>query len=119
MAEWIIRSMQQEDVPQIHEIEKLSFAKPWSEKSILHDLSDNVVEIISKYAIPTENSCYIRYLRKLKPIVLVNLEGMDIQGEYNETPCELPDILHQKILNRAVLLALRSKGININNSENR
>ena len=35
--------MQQEDVPQIHEIEKLSFAKPWSEKSILHDLSDNVV----------------------------------------------------------------------------
>jgi hypothetical protein len=100
-----------------HKIKKNPFRGANSHRALRLDLSDNVVEIISKYAIPTENSYYIRYLRKLKPIVLVNLEDMDIQGEHNETPCELPDILHQKILDRAVLLALQSKGITNKNRE--
>ena len=43
MAEPMIRSIREEDVAQIHEIEKLCFAMPWSEESILHDVKENVV----------------------------------------------------------------------------
>lgn len=43
MAEPFIRLICEADVPQIHEIEKLCFAMPWSEESILHDVRENVV----------------------------------------------------------------------------
>ena len=43
MAEPFIRVIREEDVRQIHEIEKLCFAMPWSEESILHDVRENVV----------------------------------------------------------------------------
>ncbi|MBR3796427.1 MAG: ribosomal protein S18-alanine N-acetyltransferase [Clostridia bacterium] len=43
MAEPIIRAILEEDVRQIHEIETLCFAMPWSEESILHDVKENVV----------------------------------------------------------------------------
>ena len=43
MAEPFIRKIREEDVAHIHEIEKLCFAMPWSEESILHDVKENVV----------------------------------------------------------------------------
>ena len=43
MAEPYIRAIREADVAQIHEIEKLCFAMPWSEESILHDVKENVV----------------------------------------------------------------------------
>ena len=43
MAEPFIRPICEEDVKQIHEIEKACFAMPWSEESILHDVKENVV----------------------------------------------------------------------------
>ena len=43
MAEPYIRVIREEDVRQIHEIETLCFAMPWSEESILHDVRENVV----------------------------------------------------------------------------
>ena len=43
MAEPIIRAIREEDVRQIHAIETLCFATPWSEESILHDVKENVV----------------------------------------------------------------------------
>ena len=43
MAEPFIRGIREDDVRQIHEIEKLCFAMPWSEESILHDVKENVV----------------------------------------------------------------------------
>ena len=43
MAEPYIRAIREADVVQIHEIEKLCFAMPWSEESILHDVKENVV----------------------------------------------------------------------------
>ena len=43
MAEPFIRPIRDEDVRQIHEIETLCFAMPWSEESILHDVRENVV----------------------------------------------------------------------------
>ena len=43
MAEPFVRASREEDVAQIHEIETLCFAMPWSEESILHDIRENVV----------------------------------------------------------------------------
>lgn len=43
MAEPFIRAIREEDVTQIHEIEVMCFAMPWSAESILHDVKDNVV----------------------------------------------------------------------------
>ena len=43
MAEPFIRAIREEDVRQIHEIEALCFAMPWSEESILHDVKENPV----------------------------------------------------------------------------
>jgi len=43
MAEPFIRTIREADVGQIHEIETLCFAMPWSEESILHDIRENVV----------------------------------------------------------------------------
>lgn len=72
------------------------------------DLSDGVVEIICKYDITTY---YIRYIKKLSPIVLVDLpDGLSIDGESKNTKCHLHKALHHKILERAVALALQSKG---------
>lgn len=43
MAEPFVRAIREEDVAQIHGIETLCFAMPWSEESILHDIRENVV----------------------------------------------------------------------------
>lgn len=80
------------------------------------DLSEGNVEIISKFGV---TSYYVRYVRKIKPIVLVNLPNdLTIGGLNKATECEIHESLHQRILDRAVLMALQSKGLN-NNTENR
>lgn len=72
------------------------------------DLSDGVIEIVSKY---TVTEYYLRYLRKLQPIVLINLGNeQSIEGVSTVSECKLPETLHQRILDRAVLLALQSRG---------
>ena len=76
------------------------------------DLSDGVIEIISKYNV---TKYYVRYLRKLRPIVLTDLDENSINGVSAITECELPESMHQKILEMAVIMALRSKGVNVNN----
>ena len=43
MAEPFIRAIREEDVRQIHEIEALCIAMPWSEESTLHDVKENPV----------------------------------------------------------------------------
>lgn len=76
------------------------------------DLSEGNVEIICKYVISVY---YVRYLKKLSPIVLVNLpDGLSIDGKSNITECELHEALHQRILELAVRMALQSKGYNFN-----
>ena len=81
------------------------------------DLSEGNVEIVSTKDVV---SYYIRYLSKLNPIVLIDFNGeVTINGVSEATECELPDILHQRILERAVMLALRTKGVKIENNENR
>lgn len=81
------------------------------------DLSDNNVEIVSSLAV---TSYYIRYIRKVKPIILADLgKDISIEGLSEATPCELHESLHQRILERAVIMALQSRGYNRNNNENR
>lgn len=75
------------------------------------DLKDGIAEIISKYGV---TSYYIRYIRKVKPIVLVDLpDGLSIEEETKATSCELHESLHQRILDVAVRMALQSKGITL------
>lgn len=63
-----------------------------------------VVEIIGKFG--TEPVYSLRYIREPKPIILEDLEeGDSIGGISVRTECELPEELHQDILDRAVLLA--------------
>lgn len=76
------------------------------------DLSEGNVEIICKYLIQTY---YIRYIKKVPPIILVDLPAeLSIEGKNEVSECILHEALHQRILERAVLMALQSKGYNLN-----
>ena len=72
--------------------------------------STNYVEIISKYSC---DEYIVRYLRKLNPIILVDLEdsNISIDGKTKKHGCDLNSILHEYILERAVGMALRTKSI--------
>lgn len=58
----------------------------------------------------TLNKYNIRYLRKPKPIVLIDLddEGVTVDGYVKRQNCELDPILHHEIVQRAVELAKAS-----------
>ena len=76
------------------------------------DLSEGNVEIICKYMIAIY---YIRYIKKVPPIILEDLPNdLTIEGKSKASNCILHEALHQKILDRAVQLALQSRGYNIN-----
>lgn len=46
-----------------------------------------------------------RYVKRPKPIIIANLDGLEIEGYSDVTECELDSILHYEILQRAVELA--------------
>lgn len=53
----------------------------------------------------------VRYVKRPSPIVLEDLpEGLTINGESKETNCELNPALHIDILNKAVELAMATRG---------
>lgn len=56
---------------------------------------------------PTDviNSYSLRYVKRPKPIVLTDLDGLTIEGVGTASKCELDPILHHEILKRAVELA--------------
>lgn len=79
-------------------------------KALRLDAGNRIVEIISKYEI---DKYLIRYISKPEPIILENLpNGLTIEGISVTTECKLNSVLHKTILERAVLMALRAKGIN-------
>lgn len=92
-----------------HKISGNPFRGAGLRRALRLDLSNGDVEIISKYNI---QSYIVRYLRRPNPIILTSIdaEGLEINGFDTVTECELDDMLHIQILNRAVLLALQSKG---------
>lgn len=99
-----------------HRLRKNPFRGVNDRRALRFDLSDNNVEIVSKYNV---TSYYIRYLKKLKPIIVAPLDTETIRGENTVTECEINESLHRKILELAVQKALQSKGYNRNNLENR
>ena len=89
------------------------FRGPTRYKALRLDYGEGKVELISKYDI---SQYLVKYLSKPTPIVLIDLpDDLSIDGVKVKTECALNDILHQTILDRAVLLAVQSKKLgNIN-----
>ena len=81
------------------------------------DLSEGNIEIVSSLTVV---EYYIRYLKKVKPIVLVDLpDDLTIEGVSGQTESELPEVLHQRILEIAVSRAMQSKGYTREQNNNR
>lgn len=90
-----------------HSIKDNPFRGPNDKRALRLDLSEGNVEIVCKYTI---SEYYVRYIKKLPPIVLINLpDGLKVGEENKESECILHEALHQRILDRAVILALQSK----------
>ena len=98
-------------VPTIHDdldkVLKNPFKSPNSRKVIRLDF-DNKIELISKYNISNDK---VRYLKKPNPIILVALEdNLSINnGDTKVSNGETNPILHERIVQRAVQLAVQSK----------
>lgn len=94
-----------------HKIKRNPFRGANKRRALRLDLSDGVVEIVSNYTI---SKYYVRYLRKPYPIILEVLpDGLTIDEKTSpkstDSPCELHEALHQKILEGAVMMALQSR----------
>ena len=87
------------------------FRGPTKYKAIRLDSGNKTVELVLKYAI---KEYLIKYLSKPEPIILETLpNGLTIEGANEQTECKLNSILHHTILERAVQMALQSKGISV------
>jgi hypothetical protein len=96
-----------------HKIKRNPFRGANDRRALRLDLSENNIEIVSKYEV---SKYYLRYLRKVRPIVLENMPNdLTVNGINEATDCELHESLHQRILELAVRMALQSKGYTINN----
>jgi hypothetical protein len=95
-------------------IRKNPFRGANNRRALRLDLSDGVIEIVCRF---TVKNYYLRYLRKLQPIILANLGESSIRGISDVRECELPESLHQIILDRAVMMALQSRGYTRNENK--
>ena len=100
-----------------HRVKNNPFRGANDRRALRFDLSDNRVEIVSKYDISSYN---IKYLRKPYPIIREDISPLSINGEHaplnSDSACELHEAAHQKILEMAGLLAVRSRGYNLNSN---
>ena len=97
-----------------HKIKKNPFRGANDRRALRLDLSEGNVEIVCKYPV---SEYYIRYLKQLKPIILTQLDDdTELRGEKTPMTSELPESLHLRILNRAVEMALQSRGYTRNNN---
>lgn len=78
------------------------------------DSGNGQLELVSDKQI---KSYKVRYIRKLKPIVLTNIGKLQIDGYSTPQKCELNDVLHRDILKLAVALAMQA--VQTNKSEDR
>lgn len=87
-----------------HRIKRNPFKKPNGRRVARLDCGDGTVELVSSSEIA---SYLIRYVRKPKPIILVDLEdpALSIDGEIHISECELNSAVHEAILEVAVQLA--------------
>lgn len=90
-----------------HKIKRNPFRGTSDRRVLRLDLSDGVIEIVSKHNV---TKYYVRYLRKPSPIILIDLpDGLTIDKKFTVSPCMLHEALHQRILERAVQLAMQSR----------
>jgi len=88
------------------------FRGPTMYRALRLDCGNGNVEIVSQYDF---NSYIIRYLSRPEPIVLEDMpESVSIEGVTTKNECKLNPMLHNLIVNRAVQMALASKGIKAN-----
>lgn len=91
------------------------FRGPSGRRVLRLNAENNLVELISDYPI---GSYLLRYVEEPKPIILTDLpDGLTIEGVSTKTECALPSILHHKILDIAVRLALQSKSIGLSGGQ--
>lgn len=92
------------------------FRGPNKRRVLRLDVGKLLIELVSSFTIGTYT---LRYIQRPKPIVLCNLSNdkLEINGVSTPQACELSDIVHQEILNRAIQLALNSR-INNTNKNN-
>jgi hypothetical protein len=68
-------------------------------------------ELIPRWNLDVSDVVYrIRYVKRPRPIVLEDIGDLNIDGENKETTCELNPSLHVDILNKAVELAISTRG---------
>lgn len=90
-----------------HRIKRNPFRGSNKRRALRLDLSEKVVEIVSKYNIDTY---LVRYLARPRPIILSKLpDNLSINGVNDKTECELNPVIHRAILERAVKLAIISR----------
>ena len=94
------------------------FRQASKRKALRLDNGLDILEIISKYNIKDYT---IRYLSKPSPIVLadfteVSVDGVSVDGVSEITECKLDSAMHRSILERAVALAIASRGIQNRNN---
>lgn len=91
------------------------FRGPGYRRVLRLDIDNGIAEIVSKYNI---SRYLVRYLSKPNPIILVALPAhLNINGESKITECDLHPALHRVILDRAVGLAIASKGLDTNRTK--
>lgn len=95
---------------EFHRIKRNPFRGPSYRRALRLDLSDSdsgIVEIVSKYEL---GSYYIRYIKKVEPIILIDLpEPLMINGRNKACECQLHEAVHRDILELAVKLAIASR----------
>lgn len=92
------------------------FRGPTRYKVLRLDSGEGIVELVSKYGI---SEYLIKYIERPEPIILETLpEGLTIEGVGTENECKLNPMLHNAILERAVVTALRTKMSSTSNTEN-
>lgn len=92
------------------------YKRVWRLDSDIKDTLGNTIELV----VPSEKSfgAYkMRYVKKPQPIIITDLnggefvgQGLSIEGQTEQSECELDEIIHQQILDRAVSLALEAYG---------
>lgn len=95
-----------------HKVKRNPFRGANNRRVLRLDLADNVVELVSTKTISTY---YLRYISQLSPIILVSLpQDLSIDGKREVTACQLPESLHDMIVQGAVSLAVSTKGLGAN-----
>lgn len=95
---------------EFHKIKDNPFRGPSYRRAVRLDLSDNMVDIVSRYTI---EKYIVKYIKKPIPIILSSLDGLTINDNSNITKCELNPALHRMILDVAVNMAIKSRVPNV------